>query len=125
MSTQKELGDLGESLAISLLQRSGYTILAQNYHSAYGEIDIIARCKQTFVFVEVKTRSSNCEAAFSSVSRGKQRKLTQTAECYLSQFPPAGLYETRFDVIAIQRHTDGTFSVNHLQDAFQPDQSSW
>lgn len=125
MTTQKELGAVGESLATSFLQRSGYTILAQNYHSAYGEIDIVAQIEQIYVFVEVKTRSNSCEAAFSSVSRGKQRKLAQTAECYLSQLPPSGLYETRFDVIAIKRHKDGTFSINHLQDAFQPDQSSW
>ena len=66
--TKKIFGRKGEDLAVSHLRALDYEIIARNYFSSYGEIDIIARQKSLLIFVEVKSRSSNFEAAFSSVS---------------------------------------------------------
>ncbi len=50
----------GENFACDYLLRQGYEIIERNYHSRYGEIDIIARDKnRDFVFVEVKSRTKN------------------------------------------------------------------
>jgi len=61
MSTSRQaLGQWGESLAAHYLQQRGYTILARNVRTAYGEIDLVARQLEppaaVTVFVEVKTR---------------------------------------------------------------------
>ena len=55
MSTQK-LGQLGETLARNYLEQHHLTVITTNYHSPFGEIDIIAKEGECFVFVEVKTR---------------------------------------------------------------------
>jgi len=118
--TIKTFGRYGEDLALSHLRSLGYQIIAQNYFSSYGEIDIIAKQKNLLIFIEVKSRSSSFEAAFSSVSVSKQKKLAKTAMQFLSRNK---LYEemfTRFDVIAIVKHKSGEYQLKHMKDAFQP-----
>ena len=51
-----KLGPWGEALAAELLRRRGYHIVATNYRSRYGEIDIIAENAEYLVFAEVKRR---------------------------------------------------------------------
>ena len=50
----KNMGLWGENKAVEFLKAKNYTILARNYHSRFGEIDIIARKQNTIIFVEVK-----------------------------------------------------------------------
>lgn len=54
--SNKVLGDRGESYAARYLGAQGYRILAQKYRTKIGEIDLIAKDRDTLVFVEVKTR---------------------------------------------------------------------
>jgi putative endonuclease len=55
---RRETGTIGENLAKEFLSKNGYNILETNYRCPLGEIDIVADCKDTLVFVEVRTRSS-------------------------------------------------------------------
>lgn len=56
----RKLGNAGEDLACRYLQKEGYKILERNKHySRFCEIDIIAKYKNTHIFVEVKTRKSD------------------------------------------------------------------
>ena len=50
-------GQLGEEAAADYLQAQGYVVVARNWRSRLGEIDIIARDGKTLAFIEVKTRS--------------------------------------------------------------------
>ena len=60
MTTQKQAyGHWGEETASAYLEKNGYTILARNYHTAHGEIDIVASKAAVLIFVDVKTRSSH------------------------------------------------------------------
>ena len=53
-----ELGKLGERLATLYLLDRGYKLIQANYRSIrWGEIDLIMRDGEVFVFVEVKTRN--------------------------------------------------------------------
>ncbi len=114
-------GTLGERYAAEYLQEQGYTILETNFHTRFGEIDIIAQRGDILAFVEVKTRAATMlgspEAA---VTPTKQKKLIMTALCYL-QAHPVDL-QPRFDVIAITTASKTAFKVVdilHLTNAFE------
>jgi putative endonuclease len=59
MFGSRQLGKEGEDKGVRYLKSLGYKILTRNFHSRFGEIDIVAQEKDTIVFVEVKTRSDN------------------------------------------------------------------
>jgi putative endonuclease len=98
---RQELGKLGEDLAVQVLERLGYAILARRYRTRCGEIDIIAEDGQTVVFVEVKARA-NAEfgTAAEAVTEWKQRRLSRMAADYVTRVGVGGR-PCRFDVVAI------------------------
>jgi putative endonuclease len=94
-------GNKGERAAEKFLKRQGMRILARQYSTRWGEIDLIALEKQTIVFVEVKTRSnSKYGRPTEAIDLKKQKNMTQSALYYLKQ---NGLLENscRFDVVGI------------------------
>ena len=121
MGRNNIVGAWGESLAGEYLRKKRYKIVAANYRTRYGEIDLIVADRKYLVFVEVKLRkSANFARAAEFVDLKKQNKLKITAEFYLSQFPTK--LQPRFDVIEIYA-PDGISTIepqiNHLEDAFQ------
>lgn len=101
MFSRQQYGRKGERKAANHLRRSGYRILEKNYRCLYGEIDIIARQKDTLVFVEVKARSTDRFGdGKAAVSRSKQRKISQVALHYLKTHRHLD-QKARFDVVAI------------------------
>ena len=57
-SHNSKIGKVGEDLAARFLEDSGYNIIDKNFHTRYGEIDLIAQNSDEILFVEVKTRTS-------------------------------------------------------------------
>jgi putative endonuclease len=112
-------GKIGEDHAADLLIQKGYQIIERNYHSRFGEIDIIAQNKDYLVFIEVKTRDENYSVSpLEAVTAGKQKKLYKTALLYLQSHPTK--LQPRFDVIGITTK-DSNFaikSVEHIENAF-------
>jgi putative endonuclease len=53
---RRALGRVGEEIAIAHLEARGFSLVARNYRTRRGEIDLIAYDGCTLVFVEVKTR---------------------------------------------------------------------
>lgn len=114
------LGPWGEQLAVAELVRLGYTILATNYRTRRGEIDIVARQGDTLVFVEVKTRKSHgFSPAVEGVHRRKQARIRLLAAMWLSA-NPAALRDggCRFDVVAIHVDPDQPAKVEVIAHAF-------
>ena len=114
-------GAWGEALAAQYLQKKRYQLIATNYRSRFGEIDLIVANRKYLVFVEVKLRKSDAFAqAMEYVDRNKQDKLRTTVEIYLSQNPTE--LQPRFDVIEIYA-PQGTDTlrpkIHHMEDAFQ------
>jgi putative endonuclease len=96
------LGKKGEDLAIAQLRVLKYKILERNYKCALGEIDIIAREKDTLVFVEVKTRTTrDFGGPAAAVNERKQRQLSKVALTYLNQKKITEM-PARFDVVAVE-----------------------
>ena len=101
MNSRKK-GKKYENIATLYLEKLGYTILDRNFHTRYGEIDIIAEDSSSLVFIEVKGRSSlKFGYPEESINSSKINKLIATAEIYLSKYVNKEYEEIRFDVIAI------------------------
>lgn len=114
----KRIGDRGEALAARYLEKRGYAVLACNYHSRYGEIDMIAADAQYILFVEVKTRGrGSLGRPAEAVDLRKQKKLMRTAVDYLQKYP-ADL-QPRFDVVEVYA-SDGSAEaeIHHIPNAF-------
>ncbi|MBQ4122969.1 YraN family protein [bacterium] len=99
-NTQK--GKQGEQLACEYLKKTGYKIIEQNWHfSKNAEIDIIAKEKDTIVFIEVKARTStNYGHPFEAINERKIKKIHTAVLGYLSNYK--NKYKSfRIDGIAI------------------------
>jgi len=55
MYNNKKIGNFGEKIAINYLKRNGYKIISRNLQISNQELDIIAKIKAKWVFIEVKT----------------------------------------------------------------------
>jgi len=111
------LGQRGEAIAAGFLRLRGYRILARNYRSPAGELDLVARQGDTVVFVEVKTRRTRTFGPPElAVDRHKQRTLTRVAQHYLLQHRLHGV-SCRFDVVTVDM--GGVLPrVHHIPGAF-------
>ena len=97
---RRALGRAGESLALAHLRARGYDILATNWRTRHGEIDIVARDRGTIVVVEVRTRSgTGFGTPGESVDARKRHQLVRMAESYLQQHAPRA--SARIDVISV------------------------
>lgn len=117
LNRHQQFGKASETRAADFLRRMGYRILATNYRSKLGEIDIIARDGQTLVFVEVKARASNrFGSPKAAVTLAKQRKISMAALDYLKR---CGLTaaSARFDVVAIDT-AGGHADIEVVKNAF-------
>lgn len=114
----RELGQLGEELAVDLLKAKGYIILERNFRCKLGEIDIIARDKDTLVFLEVRSKSSSgFGVPQESVNYKKQRTIRRVAEYYLIKNKLQNDF-CRFDVIAVTWQNNSTPKIEIIKDAF-------
>ena len=127
MSNQS-FGKQGENAAAEYLKNLGYKILARNFRTRWGEIDIVCRDEDCLVFAEVKTRvDESFGAPEAAVTRTKQQHLVKAAQIYLSQTKQAHAL-WRIDVLALTlRHPgesrdprnekDDGFAIRHLKNA--------
>lgn len=100
-SHRAQLGHWAEQQALTLLKAQGFHEVAQNFHSRYGEIDLIVRNADTLIFVEVKARSAQAIApAHAVISLSKQKKMAKTALFFLQASPEYLDYFCRFDVLS-------------------------
>ncbi len=84
--SRKEIGRLGESLAVEYLKNNGLSIIEINYRCPCGEIDIIAQENNYIVFTEVRTKTGNLFGTpEESVSQSKKKHLIDTAYTYLEE----------------------------------------
>ena len=106
-----ELGKKGEDLTVDFLKKQGYIIFKRNYHSRYGEIDVIAEKGELLLFVEVKTRSSDLFGEpKDAVGYRKQEKYKKIANYYKIKY---GEIPITFAVAEVTQE-----GVNLIEDAF-------
>lgn len=120
MAQHNLLGNKGEMLASRYLLDKGYAVLHYNWRSGHKEIDLIAKERDTLVFVEVKSRTSELYGnAEDAVDERKMRLLISAAESYITRFKID--LKFRFDVITVIGNCE-PYRIEHIEDAFVP---SW
>lgn len=113
-SNYLDIGNLGEDLTVQWLVSQGWIILHRQWHSRWGEIDIIAEYTNPdngtyppqlpiLAFVEVKTRSQGSwdRGGRDAIANTKQMKIYRTAQAFISKYPEKAEYTCRFDVALV------------------------
>ncbi len=120
MGVHISIGQSGEDIATEFLRKQGYKIVARNFRIRNGEVDIIATCDNTLIFIEVKTRTGDkFGEPQEAISFRKLRSLLNVAQYYKlthKNIPEA----MRIDGIFIKFSPDGTIkSIEHMQNISQ------
>ncbi len=110
MMKRRETGMRGEELATDFLGKNGYDIIEKNFRCPGGDVDIVARQKDTLVFIEVRTKTSRVFGTpEESITPTKMERLRRVAAYYWQSHP--NLPENwRIDVVAIEMNGRGRVS---------------
>ncbi|MGI6403215.1 MAG: YraN family protein [Oscillospiraceae bacterium] len=115
---QRDMGRLGEELAAEILEQKGYTVVAKNVHSIYGEVDLIATGDGYICFIEVRTRRRGAVVSpEESITPAKRRKIILTSLLYLQNHPYD--LQPRFDVFAVETDGERAVSYQHWKGVFE------
>ena len=118
-SSRQTLGDLGESAAAGYLRRLGWEILDRKHRSPAGEIDIVARDRESVVFIEVRTRSSDAFGTpEESITAAKARRMLRCAMLYIGAHPDLAT-DWRIDVVTVRVGPDRVVNVSHYRNAVE------
>ena len=113
-------GAAGEVLAARFLRDNGYIVLGGNYHTRFGEVDIIAENDEYVVFVEVKSREEDSLYRPSeAVTADKQRRIIKAALHFIAYHPNPR--QMRFDVVEVvtaKGQPMKALEINHIQNAY-------
>ena len=113
-------GGAGEDAAVEMLLKNGFELVARNYHTKFGETDLIVKNEKMLLFVEVKTRTKASRyKGYVAVTHEKKQRIIRTALLFLreNRFP----LPKRFDVIDIEGH----WLVVDEKEEFAVDQMHW
>jgi putative endonuclease len=112
-------GQTGEDLAAAHFERLGFEVLARNYRTRYGELDLVVCDGSSLVFVEVKTRlegSGHPWDALHDLKRSQVRRMAIAWLCSVKRRPRGDM---RFDAVGVVLDRSGNLvSLDHLEAAF-------
>ncbi|HTP65118.1 MAG TPA: YraN family protein [Geobacteraceae bacterium] len=118
VNDRRTLGARGEAIAATYLLGKRFAIVEKNFRCKGGEVDIIAREGNTFVFVEVKTRRNlSFGPPQLALTPFKQRQISKAALTWLAKKQLLGA-SARFDVIAILAPDHQVPVIDHIRNAF-------
>lgn len=107
-------GNFGEELAVKYLKRKHYKVLKRNWRTKIGEIDILARDRDTIVVVEVKTKTNpSFGHPAEMVNYYKQKKLLQLARLTQKLYPESNI---RIDVVSVDLSIESPI-IEHYENA--------
>lgn len=123
---RRRLGGLGERLAAEHLSRAGYEVLATNFRTRFGELDLVAADERCLVFCEVKTRVAGTRRGpagpLDAIGPRKRAQVRAIAREWLASMEASSRprrAELRFDAIGILLSRSGRLvSLEHLENAF-------
>jgi putative endonuclease len=119
---RRDTGILGEKLARDFLKKRGYRIWQTNYRCPEGEIDIVAKHRDSLVFVEVRTkRSLDFGSPEESITPVKKERMKATAARYRQTHDNLPL-AWRIDVVVVELDKKGKLSrIELIENAVSED----
>ncbi len=111
------VGKAGEIAARAYLEELGYSITEVNFRCPIGEIDIVARDRNTIVLVEVRTKTSRAYGSpEESINAEKARRLRRLALYYL-QSKRQNEASSRIDLLAVllSKETLEVHNIRHIK----------
>ena len=113
----KITGNAGEEKASQYLIQKGYSIIARNFRTKGGEVDIIAVKDNVVVFVEVKSLPNGTpELLQTELNRRKLQRIVKSSKCFLLKHRQYSNSYVRYDVMVIDM--PGYPEVYHIENAF-------
>ena len=114
MKRNKEIGEKGEIIAQEYLKTQGYEIVETNKRfSKLCEIDIIAKHKDTLIFVEVKTRSSDfCGSPLEAITKSKYENIKTGLFTYIQD---TKIKYKKYRIDAISIILNPSVKIQHLK----------
>jgi putative endonuclease len=114
---RQQIGRDAEQRAAEFLEAAGLQLLTRNYRCRMGELDIVARSRDTLIIAEVRTRShAGFGGAAASVTRHKQQRIVRTSRHLLATHPALARLPVRFDVLVVHA---GAQPIDWLRAAFE------
>ena len=118
MDPRQKLGEKGEKLAEKFLRRKGFRVRARGYRCRWGEIDLIAQHKDSIVFIEVRTQSSDrFGSAYDALTSAKKLHVRRAAKHYLQKYRLTDK-PYRYDFIQIVINKTDPPQIEHIEDVF-------
>lgn len=112
------LGRRGEDLAAGYLCEGGLVVLARNWRSRGGELDLVLTDRDRLIVCEVKTRSgTGFGLPAEAVTPAKAARIRRLAGAWLAEHR-MGWVEIRFDVVAVLIPPAGPVVIEHYAGAF-------
>jgi putative endonuclease len=110
------LGKQGEKIAEKYLRENSITILAKNFYTCYGELDLIGQDAAVIVFFEVKyRRNKKYGLPEENISKSKIDKIIKSAQIFLCENNLSN-QDCRFDVLTIIGNIDlNAYEINWLK----------
>lgn len=116
-ASKKAIGKAGEEKAARYLIEKGYLLVARNWQTRSGEIDIIAVSNNVLVFAEVKTLpNGNADMLSHVLDDRKQKKIIETSKRFLANNRQYSKHYIRYDVIVVDMPS--LPAVYHIENAF-------
>lgn len=115
------IGRAGEAAAASFIRReTGMDLIETNFRTREGEIDIVARENDGFVFIEVKTRTNRkFGGASEQISTRKALRLQTAAQLYLEKAESPNS-DWRIDVVTVEMTRSGRIvNIEHIRNAIE------
>jgi putative endonuclease len=115
---RRSRGQAAEDAAVAYLTALGMRVVERNVRFALGEIDVVCRDGDAWVFVEVNCRRPQWgDGPAEAVAWQKRQRLVRLAQLYL-KWRRLGNVRCRFDVVAVTVTDDGAERIRHLAAAF-------
>jgi putative endonuclease len=123
---RRKHGELGEQVAAEHLERRGYRILARNFRTRFGELDLVVADERTLVFCEVKTRLAGTTRGpagpLDAIGTRKREQLRRMARQWLAETAHSDRprpEHMRFDAIGVILTPAGRLlALEHVEGAF-------
>lgn len=117
--TTQEIGELAEIAALKFLEKKGMILQKKNYNCKVGEIDLIMKDADYYVFVEVRMRKhQSYGSGLDSVIPQKQNRIHRAATHYLMTNNLIDKADCRFDIISIDKFDNIHWIDNAFEVAF-------